>query len=78
MVIPVFFLRDVLVGTVEIDTSVENITQGSSSLFNFKVTTARQLRISKGGTMGRMTLSQRSYSDTPCFAEYAYEYIFQH
>ena len=33
--------------------------------FNYKVTTARQLRISKGGTMGRMNLRQRSYSGKP-------------
>ena len=33
---------------------------------NYKVATARQLRISKGGTMGRMNLSQRSHSNKPC------------
>ena len=33
---------------------------------NHKVTTARQLRISKGGTMGRMDLCQRSYNKKPC------------
>ena len=33
---------------------------------NYKVTTARQLRISKGVTMGRMNLCQRSYCNKPC------------
>ena len=33
---------------------------------NYKVTTARQLRISKDGTMGRMNWRQRSYNKKPC------------
>ena len=33
---------------------------------NYKVATARQLRICKGGTTGRMKLCQRSFSNMPC------------
>ena len=43
---------------------------------SYKVSTARQLRISTGGNTGRTNLSQRSYSNKLCSTKNAYEYLF--
>ena len=58
------FLWDVLVSTVENwYLNWEYLLSTSNYFINYKVTTARQLRISKSGSMSRMNLNERSYSN---------------
>ena len=47
-------------------------------LFVYRKLQLLSSNVSKGGTMSRMNLSKRSYSNMLCSTENAYEYIFQH